>query len=309
MNQRGGAVKEDSRIASAPVSWGVIEIPDWGYQMTPDRVLREAASLGLSAMETGPEGFLPEDPDEVSSTLDKYDLGLVGGFVPAVLHVPGKRDEQLSLVEKRAEFLAAAGADMLILSAFPDSDDFGEMVDLDDDGWKELFENLPKVEGIASRYDLTVALHSHYGTVVERDDHLRRFLEGCDTGLCLDTAHLVIGGSDPIEVAEKAADRVKLVHLKDVDTGLARQMATRDLSFKEAAQRGAFLPLGDGDVDIARLLELLERAQYSGWYVLEQDTVVETEPQEGEGPINDVRKSIAFLERQLEEPTKSERRK
>lgn len=289
-------MKEDARIAGAPVSWGVIEIPDWGYQMSVDRVLREASSLGLSAMEAGPEDFLPEDPDEVSSMLDKYDLDLVGGFIPAVLHVPGKRDEQLSLVEKRAEFFATAGADVLVLAAFPDSDDFGEMVELDNNGWEELFENLSRVEEIAARHGLTVVLHSHYGTAVERDDQLWRFLEGCDMGLCLDTAHLVIGGSDPLEVAEKAADRVKLVHLKDVDTELARQMATREIGFKEAAQRGAFLPLGDGDVDLERLLELLERAQYGGWYVLEQDTVVEAEPQEGEGPVTDVRKSLEFLE-------------
>jgi len=296
MNQGGGEVNQEPKIASAPVSWGVIEIPDWGYQMNVERVLSEASSLGLSAMEAGPEGFLPEDPDEVSSMLDKYDLGLVGGFVPAVLHEPDMREEQLSLVEKRAEFFATAGADMLILAAFPNSDDFGQMVDLDDEAWKELFESIPRVEEIVSRYGLTVALHSHYGTVVERDDQLWRFLEGCDMGLCLDTAHLVIGGSDPLEVAEKAADRVKLVHLKDVDTELARQMANRDISFKEAAQRGAFLPLGDGDVDVARLLELLEKAEYRGWYVLEQDNVVETEPEEGGGPVNDVRKSLKFLE-------------
>lgn len=289
-------MKEDARIAGAPVSWGVIEIPDWGYQMSVDRVLREASSLGLSAMEAGPEGFLPEDPDEVSSILDRYGLGFVGGFVPAILHVPGKRDEQLSLVEKRAEFFATAGADVLVLAAFPDSDDFGEMVELDDGGWKELFENLSRVEQIAARHGLTVVLHSHYGTAVERDDQLWRFLEGCDMGLCLDTAHLMIGGSDPLEVAEKAAGRVKLVHLKDVDTELARQMATREIGFKEAAQRGAFLPLGDGDVDLERLLELLERAQYGGWYVLEQDTVVEAEPEEGGGPVTDVRKSLRFLE-------------
>lgn len=300
-------MSEGARIAGAPVSWGVIEIPDWGYQMTPDRVLREAASLGLSAMETGPEGFLPDDPEEVSGTLDKYGLGLVGGFVPAVLHVPDKRQEQLSLVEKRAEFLATAGADVLILSAFPDSDDFGPMVELDDGEWRELFENLPRVEEIAARRGLTVALHSHYGTVVERDDQLWRFLEGSDMGLCLDTGHLVIGGSDPVAVAEQAADRVKLVHLKDVDTGLARRMAVRDLSFKEAAQKGAFRPLGEGDVDVARLLELLERAGYGGWYVLEQDTVVEDEPPEGKGPVTDVRKSIAYLEQQFERSNEAER--
>ncbi|MBA3584447.1 MAG: inosose dehydratase, partial [Gemmatimonadetes bacterium] len=52
------------RIAGAPVSWGVIEIPDWGYQMPADRVLKEASSLGLPAVEAGPEGLLPTDPAE-----------------------------------------------------------------------------------------------------------------------------------------------------------------------------------------------------------------------------------------------------
>jgi inosose dehydratase len=34
--------------------------------------------------------------------------------------------------------------------------------------------------------------------------------------------------------------------------------------------------------------------------VLEQDTVVETEPDEGEGPVADVRKSLDFVKERLE---------
>jgi inosose dehydratase len=287
------------RVAGAPISWGIIEIPDWGYQISVERVLREAASVGLDAMEAGPEGFLPQDPDEMSRALAKHGLGLVGGFVPAVLHRPDVREEELASVEQRAKFFSAAGAEVLVLAAFTGSENYEEVIELDDEAWKELFENLSRVEEIASRYSLTVALHSHYGTMIERDDQLRRFLEGCETGLCLDTGHLVIGGSDPVEVAEQAADRVKHVHLKDVDLDLARRLAMRDLGFKEAAQRGVFRPLGDGDVDVGRLLELLERAQYRGWYVLEQDIVVDAEPRKGEGPIADVRKSLRFLEEQL----------
>ena len=62
-------MNEEARIAGAPVSWGVIEIPDWGYQMPAERVLREAASLGLAAVEAGPEDLLPRDPSEVSAIL------------------------------------------------------------------------------------------------------------------------------------------------------------------------------------------------------------------------------------------------
>jgi inosose dehydratase len=297
------------RVAGAPVSWGVIEIPDWGYQMDVDRVLREASSAGLTAMEAGPEDFLSQDPAEVSGTLQRYGLGLVGGFVPAVLHGAGSREEALAFVERRAKFFAAAGAGVLVLAASTGSENYEEVVELDDDSWGELFESLARVEEIAARHGLTVAMHSHYGTVIERDDQLRRFLDGCDTGLCLDTGHLVIGGSDPAGIAEQAADRVRLVHLKDVDRGLARQVGTRELNFKEATSRGAFRPLGDGDVDVGEVVGRLERSGYRGWYVLEQDTVVEAEPDEGEGPVADVRKSIAYLERQLERPVEPGRRR
>jgi inosose dehydratase len=282
------------------VSWGVIEIPDWGYQMPADRVLREAAALGLAAIEAGPEGLLPRDPTEVSSTLTRYGLSLVGGFVPAVLHRPDVREAELAFVERRAQFFADAGADVVVLAATTGSESYDDDAELDENSWKELFESLSSVEEICARHGLTVALHSHYGTVIERDDQLWRFLEGCDTGLCLDTGHLVIGGSDPVGVAEQAAERVKLVHLKDVNRDLAKQIATRELSFKEAARRGAFRPLGEGDVDVSEVVDRLERSGYRGWYVLEQDTVVDAEPDEGEGPVTDVLKSLTYLQDQLE---------
>jgi inosose dehydratase len=266
--------------------------------MPADRLLREAASVGLTAMEAGPEEFLPQDPAEVREILAEHDLGLVGGFVPAVLHDSEARQEGLDLVERRAEFFAEAGADTLVLAAMTGSD-IDEVVELDEAGWKELFENLSRVEDICAQRDLTAVLHSHFGTVIETDEQLWRFLEGSDMGLCLDTGHLVIGGSDPLEVAEKAADRVKHVHLKDVDREVAGLLGKRKIGFKEACQREAFRPLGDGDIDVVRLLQTLDRSEYRGWYVLEQDNVVEAEPPEGEGPINNVRKSLEFLKRQI----------
>lgn len=289
----------DARVAGAPVSWGVIEIPDWGYQMSAERVLREAASLGLAAVEAGPEGLLPRDPAEVAELLAGYGLGLVGGFVPAVLHESGLRDRELALVERRAKFFGAAGADVVVLAATTGSESYEEVAELDEAAWRRLFESLKMVEEICARHGVAVSLHHHYGTVIERDDQLRRFLEGSEMGLCLDTGHLVIGGSDPVEIADLAGDRVNHVHLKDVNLEVAARLTSQELNFKEAAQKEAFRPLGDGDVDVGAVIDRLERAGYRGWYVLEQDTVVEDEPDEGEGPVNYVRKSLAYLQRQL----------
>ena len=42
-----------------------------------------------------------------------------------------------------------------------------------------------------------------------------------EVGWCLDTGHLLIGGTDPVQFAREHGDRVKHVHLKDVDGDLA----------------------------------------------------------------------------------------
>ena len=51
------------RVAGAPISWGVCEVPGWGYQLAPEQVLPEMREIGLVATEFGPEGFLPADPE------------------------------------------------------------------------------------------------------------------------------------------------------------------------------------------------------------------------------------------------------
>ena len=63
-----------NRIAGAPISWGVCEVPNWGYQLTPERVLAEMQDVGLSATELGPDGFLPTDPTEMAAVLQSHQL-------------------------------------------------------------------------------------------------------------------------------------------------------------------------------------------------------------------------------------------
>ena len=82
------------------------------------------------------------DPSEVSELLDGYGLGLVGGFVPAVLHEPDRRGEELALVEAAGRVLRRGRGRRVVLAAMSGSDDFGPFVELDDGAWRELFESL-----------------------------------------------------------------------------------------------------------------------------------------------------------------------
>src|SRR4051812_16557746 len=99
------------RLAGAPISWGVCEVPGWGAMLPPARVFDEMSSLGLRATELGPvDEYLPLDARAIRAALDPYDLTLVGGFVPLVLHGPDAR-AALAEAERVASVMAAAGAD------------------------------------------------------------------------------------------------------------------------------------------------------------------------------------------------------
>jgi len=286
------------RVAGAPISWGVCEVPGWGYQMEAERVLDEAAGLGLTALEAGPDGFLPGEPEAMAGLLSDHGLELVGGFVPVVLHRPESRAPELASVERQAGLFAAAGADVLVIAAVTGDEGYEESAGLEDEEWDELFATLAMVEEIGGRHGLSVVLHPHYGTQIESPEQVQRFLEGCDTGLCLDTGHSMVGGGDPVALTESAVARIRHVHLKDVDRGLAERVVSATLPYEQAVEDGLYRPLGDGDVGVRRVLDVLEGAHYEGWYVLEQDIMLTDDP--GPGPAAEVGRSLAYLRDVLE---------
>jgi inosose dehydratase len=130
--------------------------------------------------------------------------------------------------------------------------------------------------------------------MVETGGETERVIEGSGIGLCIDTGHLVVGGADPVAITAAHPERVVHVHLKDVDAALAKQVIDGMISFGAAVKAGIFRPLGQGDVDIAAMVRALEQAGYQGWYVLEQDVMLDDRP-EGEGPVGNVRESLDFL--------------
>ncbi len=55
------------KLAAAPISWSVCEVPGWGAHVTSDRVLAEAKALGFHALESRPPGFFEESLDYVGA--------------------------------------------------------------------------------------------------------------------------------------------------------------------------------------------------------------------------------------------------
>lgn len=283
------------RLAAAPISWGVCEVPGWGLELPPDRVLAEMAALGFGATELGAEGYLGSDVDQITARLDAYGLRLVGGFVPLVLHDVAQVDATVAAAVGSARTLAGAGAEVFVTAAVTDWA-WGPRRSLSDGEWTALFRMLDRVERITRDHGLRQVLHPHVNTVVEQADEVRRVLDASDVALCLDTGHLVIGGVDPVDIVAHAAERVGHVHLKDVDVATARRVTAGELSLMEGVQAGMFRVLGDGDVAIGEVVRGLRAAGYDRWYVLEQDAALTAGvPPPDQGPRHDVERSLQFL--------------
>jgi inosose dehydratase len=282
------------RVAGAPISWGVCEVPDWGYQLDATTVLTQMRELGLAATEFGPAGFLADDPGTRADQLLSYGLGAVGGFLPVLLHDPDH--DPLPEVERFVDSCLATGAEVVVLAAYSGVDGYDERPALDAEGWDALLGHLDRIADHAASRGVVAALHPHVGTMIETGEETERVLAGSRVGLCVDTGHLLVGGVDPVALTAAYPARVVHVHLKDVDAESAARVRSGETTFGAAVRDGMFRPLGEGDVRIAELVRTLESAGYDGWYVLEQDVMLDG-PADGDAPYADVRSSLDFLER------------
>jgi inosose dehydratase len=171
-----------NKIAGAPISWGVCEVPGWGYQLAPDRVLTEMREIGLAATELGPEGFLPAEPEAMANVLSRHRLHAIGGFTPLLLHRPDH--DPLRDVIEVLERYAATGARTLVLSADSGLAGYDTRPTLDEQGWATLLTNLDRIDAVAAEQNVRAVLHPHVGTLIENGDEVQRVLEGSSISLC-----------------------------------------------------------------------------------------------------------------------------
>lgn len=283
------------RIAAAPISWGICEVPGWGLQMSPRRVLSEMASLGITSTELGALGWLPPDQAELRQLLDEFGLSVLGGFVPLVLHHGTDHPGATQAAHAAAATLAGAGGQCFVAAVISSMESWDRPT-LTADEWSALFDGLAVTEKIAAEYGLTQVVHPHVNTLIETADEFERFLSNSSSLFCLDTGHLFIGGADPVAIADRHHGRVGLVHIKDVDAAMAKRLRAGEFDWMGAIQNGLFPSAGSGDAPIADTVRSLEQSHYSGWYVLEQDVALtDGEPPLGQGPVHGVRKSIEYL--------------
>jgi len=274
------------RVAAAPVSWGICEIPEWGPQLPWERVLDEMAQAGYEGTELGPWGFLPTEPAALCAALQARGLQLAAAFVPVPLRQPDRFPEAQAEVCRVSELVARCGGDCVVLSDAGDElrakvagrPHLTRAHGLESQEWPEYGERVTELARLVRvAYALRAVFHPHGGTYVENPEEVEALLAHTDpelVGLCLDTGHLLFGGGDPATLVRRHGRRVGHVHLKDVDVSRLQSLLAQGLTYAEVAKRDTFVELGRGSVDLAAVAAGLRGAGYQGWLVVEQDRVV-----------------------------------
>ena len=275
-------VKSRFHFACAPDSWGVLDYPGPSWNQSYEKMLDEMVWAGYSGTELGPYGFFPTDPAVLKPQLDKRKLKLLGSFVPVVLSDPASAGIAVEHIRKVGDLLAALKAPFLVL-ADAQSDERNRIsgrvpkdgsAGLSPAQWKNVAHVVEEAAKVSKEFGLDLVFHPHVATYVETPEECERFFNvtaHTGIGLCLDTGHCDYGGGDTLTEAAKFASVLRFLHIKDVDTKVLAEARRKKLTFEEAIEEKVFTIIGQGSIDFPALFRLLDKNNYSGWMVIEQD--------------------------------------
>lgn len=153
-----------------------------------------------------------------------------------------------------------------------------------DDQLKTMAGALNELGRRTAQLGLKLAPHPHIWSPLEREHELRRVLELTDPKLVYlvtDTAHLTLGGMDPVRIIRQNYARVAAIHFKDTEPkyrGFRGPTPTRE----EHQRVNLYKNCGAGGVDFPAIMKLLRERNYQGWITLDLDP-----PRAGEGTIDE----------------------
>lgn len=134
------------------------------------------------------------------------------------------------------------------------------------DSWplhkRQLGGMLKKLVIPAEKHGVVLAIENHIDMLADEIVDLVTTVNSPWLGICLDTGNNLRMFEDPVVVAEKLAPFTRATHIKDI---VALRGNPRDYSFWPS------VPLGEGLIDIAKVICFLKKARYDGLLAIEVD--------------------------------------
>ena len=215
------------------------------------RAATELSRLGFRAFESPDLVHWLSRRSELDELLDGHTVRPISAYLGGAWVDEEDREMELAVAEATCDLLHDYGCRHLVVG--------GGRVGAEGAG-KERYEALAamleEIGMTALGRDIRVCYHPHAGTMVETPEQIAQIMDLTDpelVSLCVDVAHIARGGGQPQKVIEEHFERVKYVHLKDLDDS------------------PRFAELGRGNLPLRTIVEYLREREFDGPIVIELD--------------------------------------
>jgi inosose dehydratase len=218
----------------------------WGFSPADaEKAIADVASLGFNGYESFGNVLEAWEPKGgLDKLLQAAKLPLRSAYCPVNLTDTTKRKDEVDkivrwggLIKKCGGSVAVIGPNNVKRPEYNFAENKTSIVDALNDIGKALTD-----------IGVVGALHQHTGTCVETREETYAVMEAVDTRYVKfgpDVGQLQKGGSDPVKVVKDFLPVVRHVHMKDYDGG---------------EHYLGYCPLGQGKVDVATLVDLLDNS-------------------------------------------------
>lgn len=271
--------KNKVKLGIAPIAWTNDDLPDLGGENTFEQCVSEMALAGFTGSEVGNK--YPKDPEILKKALRLRGVEICNQWFSSFLiskpfeEVEKEFRAQLSFLKAMGAKIIGASEQSYSVQGQQETPVFGQKYVMDDKEWELLCSGLDRLGKIAKEeYGISLTFHHHMGTVVQNPDEVKRMMDNTNpeyVSLLFDTGHFAYCGADPLEMVKTYADRIRHVHLKDIRPEVVQKVKDNGLSFLEGVRMGAFTIPGDGCINFDPIFEVLEKAGYEGYMVVEAE--------------------------------------
>jgi inosose dehydratase len=243
------AAERRLKIGHTGITWGFR--PDDAGQAIPD-----VASLGYWGFESfGNVLESWEAKGGLGAVLEKNKLQLVSAYCGYNMLDPTKLKDETAKMVRWGSLIKKYGGTVSVLgpsNVRRNTYDFAA-------NKAAIVTSLNEVCKALADIGITGVLHQHTGTCVETRDEVYAVMEKVDTKYVKfgpDVGQLQKGGADPVKIVADFVSLIEHVHLKDWDGGPSYE---------------GYCPLGRGKVDLAKVLDLLEKSKIKAMIMVELD--------------------------------------
>lgn len=215
----------------------------------------ESVKAAINVFENDVAGF--------KALCDEYGAQPIGFY----FHFNGDWDNDVEDVKRKLPFMVECGVKRMNVQATGLKGRPANKEELEYD-----LKAINTIAELTKEHGIIPCLHPHFNTSVMYESEIDFIMQNTDPSLVAfgpDTAHLVAGKCDPVEMIKRYVDRVKFTHFKDITS--ARIVAEGTQAGVEVYSANVFRELGEGIIDFPTIFKILDDAGYDEFFTVELD--------------------------------------